>query len=168
MKMILAAIDFSDVSSQVAETAGKVARAFGSKLHLVHVRDLAVMPPELIAGAEFGPGPVPPSPLVNPLLVTEPRPNPERLQALAQNAAGGSGGTGAGALEVSTAEPEGTPVETLIAEAEKVNADLIVVGSHGHGALFHLMAGSITQGLLRKAHRPILVVPAQPGSQRKK
>jgi len=48
----------------------------------------------------------------------------------------------------------------LIAEtAAKAGADLIVVGTHGDGALGALLHASVTDGLHRKAHCPVLVVP---------
>jgi len=37
---------------------------------------------------------------------------------------------------------------------------MIVMGSHGHGALYELLVGSITQGVLKAAKCPVVVVPA--------
>ena len=44
--------------------------------------------------------------------------------------------------------------------AEAVGADLIVMGSHGHGALFEFLVGSATSGVLRAARVPVVVVPS--------
>lgn len=54
---------------------------------------------------------------------------------------------------------EGPTAETILAEADRIDADLIVVGSHGHGAIFHLVAGSVTMALLHRSKIPVLVVP---------
>ena len=39
-------------------------------------------------------------------------------------------------------------------------ADTIVIGSHGHGAIYRALLGSVSEGVLRAAKRPVLVVPA--------
>jgi nucleotide-binding universal stress UspA family protein len=38
--------------------------------------------------------------------------------------------------------------------------DLVVLGSHGHGALAALLLGSVAEGMVRKASVPTLIVPA--------
>ncbi|MEO8353471.1 MAG: universal stress protein, partial [Chthoniobacteraceae bacterium] len=40
-------------------------------------------------------------------------------------------------------------------------ADMIVMGSHGHGSFYELLVGSVTSGVLRDARCPVLVVPAK-------
>ncbi len=54
---------------------------------------------------------------------------------------------------------QGETVMTIIQQAEKLNVDLIVVGSHEHGALYHFLLGDISQGVLNKSRRPVLVMP---------
>jgi nucleotide-binding universal stress UspA family protein len=49
----------------------------------------------------------------------------------------------------------------VVAEAAtELDADLIVVGTHGRGAAASTALGSVAQGLLHQAHCPVLVVPA--------
>jgi nucleotide-binding universal stress UspA family protein len=43
--------------------------------------------------------------------------------------------------------------------ADEVDADLIVVGTHGHGGVAATLMGSVARGLCHTAHRPVLVVP---------
>jgi nucleotide-binding universal stress UspA family protein len=49
----------------------------------------------------------------------------------------------------------------ILAQADQLQADLIVVGSHGHGATYDLLVGSISSGVIRKSKVPVLVVPAR-------
>jgi nucleotide-binding universal stress UspA family protein len=50
--------------------------------------------------------------------------------------------------------------EEILNQADALNADLIVMGRHGHGAMYHLLMGSATEGVLRHATRPVLLVPS--------
>ena len=54
---------------------------------------------------------------------------------------------------------QGATVDTILLEASKLGADMIVVGSHGRGAMYQLVMGSVSEGLLKKSACPILVVP---------
>ena len=54
----------------------------------------------------------------------------------------------------------GAPVSHIAAEAERVDADYIVMGSHGHTALYELLVGSTTHGILKRATCPVVIVPA--------
>ena len=57
--------------------------------------------------------------------------------------------------------PEGHPVEQVIRKAEGWEADLIVIGTHGHTGLKHLLMGSTAENLIHHAHRPVMVVPGK-------
>ena len=52
----------------------------------------------------------------------------------------------------------GDIVPGLLAEAKAVKADLIVIGSHGKGALKSLLVGSVTQKVVALSPVPVLVV----------
>jgi nucleotide-binding universal stress UspA family protein len=45
-----------------------------------------------------------------------------------------------------------------------INADLIVMGNHGHDAMCNLLVGSATKGVLKHAKRPVLLVPGTKSS----
>jgi len=62
-------------------------------------------------------------------------------------------------IEVLTELREGGTSATIIDVAQEQAADLIVVGSHGHGAVYDLLVGSTTRVILRQAECPVLVVP---------
>jgi nucleotide-binding universal stress UspA family protein len=52
----------------------------------------------------------------------------------------------------------GEPADEIVAYADAVDADLIVVGSRGHGAVTSALLGSVSREILREARRPVLVV----------
>jgi nucleotide-binding universal stress UspA family protein len=60
---------------------------------------------------------------------------------------------------------KGSPVVEILTFAEEENIDLIVMASHGRTGLSRLLMGSIAEGVMRKAHCPVLIVK-QPAGQR--
>jgi len=55
---------------------------------------------------------------------------------------------------------KGQPAKAIIEQADRQEADLIIVGSHGFGAVFKMLLGSVSSAVLKKAGRPVLIVPA--------
>ena len=55
----------------------------------------------------------------------------------------------------------GPTVEIILKEASDLDVDIIVVGSHGRGAVYQLLVGSVSEGILRKSRRPVLIVPTR-------
>jgi nucleotide-binding universal stress UspA family protein len=49
------------------------------------------------------------------------------------------------------------PVDAILSEARRVRADVIVLGSRGHGAVSRLVLGSVSRGVVRRAPCSVLV-----------
>lgn len=62
-------------------------------------------------------------------------------------------------LEATALLVHGPTIETILKEASDLEVDMIVAGSHGHGAVYQLLLGSVSEGLLRKSRCPVLIVP---------
>ena len=50
-------------------------------------------------------------------------------------------------------------VESVLTETERLQADMIILGSHHHSTIYHLLVGSFAVDVLKGAHCPVLVVP---------
>ena len=145
MKTIVAALDFSDATAPVLEASAKMAKAFGATLHLVHV----VEPEPSYSAYGFTPEEFPA------IHVFQKEARIRAEAALAEKRKGL-----AGDLKVETALLEGNPLHALLEYATEAGADLVVLGTHGHGVMASVLLGSVAEGLVRKAEIPALVVPA--------
>ena len=52
----------------------------------------------------------------------------------------------------------GEPTDEIVAYADTIDADLIVVGSRGRNAVTSAKLGNVSRGVLREARRPVLIV----------
>lgn len=53
----------------------------------------------------------------------------------------------------------GPTVRLILETAQSTGADLIVLGTHGAGAIEHVVLGSVTEKVMRKAPCPVMTVP---------
>jgi nucleotide-binding universal stress UspA family protein len=51
----------------------------------------------------------------------------------------------------------GDPAEAIVDRANQVDADVIVMATHGRSGLSHLLAGSVAESVIRRSGRPVLV-----------
>ena len=149
MKTLLAAIDFSDLSEEVIKQAMSIALASSAVLYLLHV---AAPDPDFV-GYSAGPQCVRDSRAHE--LCDELRELHRAADNLRQQGAA-----------VKALLLQGPTVETILDEAEKLDVDAIVIGSHGRGAMYNFLLGSVSEGVIRASHRPVLLVPA-PASDKK-
>lgn len=64
------------------------------------------------------------------------------------------------ALKVSTHVSQGSPKEEIVEQAERWHADLVMVGSHGHGPLGRFLLGSVASSVA--VHAPCSVEIVRP------
>ena len=69
-------------------------------------------------------------------------------------------------VPVRTRLATGDPVERICAYAREIDARLIAVGTRGHGTVASLILGSISNGVIRNAARPVLVVRVPDGGRK--
>lgn len=65
-------------------------------------------------------------------------------------------------LTVETVAREGDPAMVIVEEAQSRGADLIAMGTHGHGALRHLLLGSTAERVVQHATCPVMTVRRAP------
>jgi nucleotide-binding universal stress UspA family protein len=142
MKTILAAVDFSPATDDVIARAVELANAFGAALFLVHV---AAPDPDFV-GYESGPD------SVRKDVAGELRDTHRKLQERSSELR-------AAGIDCTGLLVQGSTPETIVREADRLAADVIVLGSHGHGALHRALLGSVSEHVLHHATRPLLILP---------
>jgi nucleotide-binding universal stress UspA family protein len=143
MKTILVPVDFSPATARVCTAACHLARLMGGRLVLLHV----VPPPPALMNDYYA---FDTGHLAQAVAAVE-KDAARRLAALARRCAA--------RCPTKAVRVSGQPVAGILAQATATKAAYIVLGSHGHGAVFDLLVGSTTHGVLRKARCPVLVVP---------
>ena len=139
---ILVPIDFSEATPKVIQQAKKFAESLTAKIWLIHVAE----PDPFFVGYEPGPK------SVRDNLAKKFRKEHAYLQEEAEKLR--QTGIDATALLV-----QGPTVQTILNQAKKLKVDLIIMGSHGHGAILKFLVGSVSEGVLRKSPHPVLIVP---------
>lgn len=151
MKPILAALDLSGVTDAVVAQAARLAAAFEAPLTLLTV---LVSPVFLESYAP------PPKSLARVLTSNEKAAAARITELRDQLRARG--------LTVSVEIVTGHPARTIADRAATLGASHVVIGTHGHGALYDLVVGSTTQSVLKLAPCPVLVVPARLAPRRRR
>jgi nucleotide-binding universal stress UspA family protein len=145
MKTILAAVDFSQITQKVVDGASALAEAMQAKLVLLNVWEPIASYVPVGAAMDVITAPVPVEPPDLNLVK-------ERLEQFASPLR--SKGLSVEIL-VSTA----LPVDEILNQSKRLAASMIVLGSHGHGALFQLFSGSVVTSVLHKSSIPVTVIP---------
>lgn len=156
MKQILAPIDFSDVTEQVLAKSAEMAKAFGASIALLHVIGL-----EADLAGFAGDAPYMNMPMSKEIVEVRKLKAAERMEELVK----GLLDQGL-SVECEVAIECARPASAVLESVRKHDADLIVIGTHGHGALFHLLLGGVAQTVIRCAPCPVLVVHSIPHKDR--
>jgi universal stress protein A len=138
LQNICVPVDFSDTSASALNYAKALAEAFGGKLHLLHV-------------------------LVNWIPETDVPVSPQMYEQFEQSARK--------RLDSLLTPAERTKYQArlelvnglsefveIIRYARENNIDLLVLGTHGRGAIAHMLMGSVAEKIVRKAPCPVLTV----------
>jgi nucleotide-binding universal stress UspA family protein len=140
---IVWATDGSEVADNALELTRKLADIHGSRIVVVHAN-------EVFQGRAAG----------APVLADEPEICEKLRGQVEELRAGGYDAE----LKVRTGAQQ---IRTLLVRAaEEVDADLIVVGTHGRGAIASAVMGSVARSLCGHSGRPVLVVPPASAAER--
>ncbi len=153
-KRILVALDGSENSSRASQVALELAEKLKAELVVLH----AIIPPALYYHTEISSeGPV-----------IEPPTHEKEIDLYLEYARTVGRGIVDGTVSeakkrgivVKAEIPEATSsvVETIVNQAVKENADLIIVGTRGLGGFKKLILGSVSNGVVSHAHCPVLVI----------
>jgi universal stress protein A len=139
IKDILVPIDFSECSKKALRYAIPLAKAQGAKLTLLNV-----VPSHSAMGQTAG---VDFTAITSPLRAAAQK----RLAALAADEVRGE-------VLAKSFVRAGLPSAEVLAEARSLPTDLIVISTHGHTGVTHLILGSVAEHVVRSAPCPVLVV----------
>ncbi|MCG8668729.1 MAG: universal stress protein [Pseudomonadales bacterium] len=140
MNKVLAPVDFSAVTDSVIESAVRLCKAFNSELVLVYV----AQPHPNFMGCDFEKGQ---------------RWREVCLSDPGKDIVGYAEKADAAGVSVSIVVEQGPVVETILELSGAIAADWIVLGSHGHGALYDLLVGSTVEGVMSVSKVPVVIVP---------
>ena len=147
MKTILVAIENIDaltLSSPIVERTMELAKALASKVWLVHVVPRLGTTPFTVPREALRDG-----------AATELHHEHRRMQKVTTLLR--EHGIDASALLI-----EGTTVKTLLQEADRLHADLIVLGYHSHSLFYRALLDGTGERLLNESRYPLLFVPEPP------
>ena len=139
LSSVLVAFDFGDTSRSALNYGKNLARAFGARLHVLHVADVIST-----SAAQFYPeGPGDPEDKAYELAISQLR-------------------TVLTADGLTSARPEvhvgPDPAKEIVEYAKAIHADLVVLGTHGRTGVGRLFMGSVAEHVVRTAPCPVLVV----------
>jgi nucleotide-binding universal stress UspA family protein len=145
-KTILTAVDFSDMSREVLHYAARLAAMSpGARLLIANVVPDPFHEPWMVeaVGVDF---------------VQLEKDWIARAKWQLDNLMETEGLTKAAAEPIVTI---GRPADAIVELAKERGADILVIGTHGYGALKRFMLGSVAEHVLRRAQCPVITVPSK-------
>ncbi|MGA7720809.1 MAG: universal stress protein [Ignavibacteriaceae bacterium] len=141
IKRILVPIDFSDYSKSSLKYAVNFAKSFGAELFLIYVVEPIIYPPDFSMGQ-----------IAIPSLDLEMDKRAfEELNKLAVKEIPKE-------LIANTIVKTGKPFIEIIETAVEEKIDLIIIATHGHTGMEHILFGSTAEKVVRKAPCPVLTL----------
>lgn len=137
---IICALDLSNHSSAVAEYAACVARAFNASLTAVNVTPVLTQYLGVNVTARS----------IDRMARDLHSSAEENLQAFVREHFPG--------MDVNTVAISGYPADEIVSLAEKSEADLIIMGTHGHQGIDRILFGSVAESVVRNSHVPVITV----------
>ena len=139
---IIAAIDRSDYADRVIEFTRRLAEGRQAEVLLIQVapREPDVFGQQLVRK-----------------VITDPV--PEELRDRRELLDRCADGLDAAGVDCETLLIRGKPAATIVREAERWGAEMIVIGSQGRDMLYRKTLGSVSEEVVRSARCPVLVVP---------
>lgn len=141
IKNILVPIDFSDYSKNALRYAIGFAKHFEAKMYIMYVVEPAVYP------ADFSLGQV----AIPTTDVDMSQRAESELDSLTKSEIGSS-------VNFEKMIKTGKPFMEIIETASEIDADLIIIATHGHTGVEHLLFGSTAEKVVRKAPCPVLTL----------
>jgi nucleotide-binding universal stress UspA family protein len=142
MRLILIATDGSPSSSEAVDFGVELANEHEAKVTFVHVA------PALDFIPEAGVGMVGVVPRVPHVVTPFDHACLEDAEQIARQAG----------VEATSKLLVGNAADEIVAYADSLGADMIVVGSRGHGAIASMLLGSVSRGVLAESKRPVAVI----------
>ena len=155
IKKILVAKDLSKESSNVIRYALELGGKFDAEIHVLHVMptvDHAVL--NMVA-ISMGPDKLAELNVMNEKELGEK--TRQQLNAILEEE------TRRGEVQLSTPPQievhHGEAAPMILEVADRLDADMIILGSHTKGKLHYAFLGSVAEKILRKTHRTVVIVP---------
>ncbi len=141
LKKVLVPIDFSDYSKSALNYAADFAKKFNAGIILIYVVEPVIYPPDFSMGQ-----------IAIPSINTEwDMKAKEELDKLAKTEI-------PDAITVNTVVKTGKPFMEIIETASEEDVDMIIIASHGHSGMEHILFGSTAEKVVRKAPCSVLTV----------
>ena len=141
IKKVLVPIDFSDYSKNALKYAVNFAKSFNAEIILVYVVEPVIYPPDFSMGQIAMPS-------INAEWDDRAK---DELQKLAKS-------DFTSAENVKTVIKTGKPFVEIIETAKEEDVDLIIIATHGHSGVEHILFGSTAEKVVRKAPCPVLTL----------
>ena len=154
IKNILLALDFSEITGELINAGEALAKPYNANLHLLHTEPPTSGYVYYTAGIEYniitGFGY---ADTYSQQIEKESLANDKHALEIIQNQLKKKD------IKTTFSLLKGEIAETIVNEAQKIPADLIIIGSHKHGAFYNLLFGSTETKLLKESPYPILIIP---------